>query len=205
MNKKKFLINVLLVSSISVAIQSEQNQTSNTIVVTDRVEDKKNCFNGSCESNNSEQGTKINGNQENVSPQTEEQKLILNEDEKRILDDQINASLACQKELRILMRPLIEEFLIKNFEKIEKFKDNEQEITASEHAMIDELVTEFCQKNSDVISSYAIEVYQISSDPITRESFIYSFKKSFEISFKEEFINNLEIQRKVLAIVNKKK
>lgn len=198
---KKFLINSLLLLSVPVACHSEQNQKNDSARVKNETETKQICSDCDCQKASAEQEAKKDGNQgiQNTS-QKDEQKTVLSDNEKRILDTQIEHNLNCQRKLRVLINPLIEKFTIENFEKIEKFKDNEQEITAAETALINDLVTDFCQKNSDTIASYAVDVYEVSPEPQIRESFLYAFKKSFMISFKEEFINYLEVQRRVLRV-----
>lgn len=197
MYNKIVILSLLFLTTLS--LESKSEQISPGI--------KKEINNQCNENKHIEQETRIINIQKNEICENsieENEKSVLNDIEKQILDNQIEHNLNCQRKLRILMNPLIEDFIVKNFEKIEKFKNNEAELTESEKTIIDELVNEFCQKNIAVVSSFAIEVYEVSHEPKVRENFLYAFKKSFAISFKEEFINNLEMQRRILKVVKNK-
>ena len=108
----------------------------------------------------------------------EERRSLLTDDSRKMLDVQNEQALKCLRKLRMLIQPLIEEFMLENYHTVEQIKQNTSPtLTDDEVTLLDAQVTQFCEKNLEKIVAFALEAYEISPNTLDGEGFIYSFEK----------------------------
>lgn len=133
------------------------------------------------------------------------QPYVLTDAEKKTLDAQVENSLKMQQALLEFMNPLIKSFLVKmyneKYEKLHELSDNEFALLKDE---INKALDTFVKENEEAVAQKAAEIYGMA-DGMQRAYFLYSFKKSFAISTKNQVINNLELQRTVYKEVKQNK